>query len=128
MDFTELRDAVGLVKAREDDVVIAMAAHRDATAMAMACAEETLLDYLETISDTDMVNRVPEGLAGYLAAAWAAQYTWAKGSMWMKFTSWLQDITCLTGWVVDWQTSTEPNPQADEVDGDIIINLTRGAY
>jgi hypothetical protein len=48
--------------------------------------------------------------------------------MWMKFTSWLQDITCLTGWVVDWQTSTEPNPQADEVDGDIIINLTRGAY
>ena len=128
MDFTELRDAVGLVKAREDDVVIAMAAHRDATAMAMACAEETLLDYLETISDTDMVNRVPEGLAGYLAAAWAAQYTWAQGSMWMKFTSWLQDITRLTGWVVDWQTSTEPNPQADEVDGDIIINLTRGAY
>jgi hypothetical protein len=45
MDFTELRDAVGLVKAREDDVVIAMAAHRDATAMAMACAEETLLYY-----------------------------------------------------------------------------------
>lgn len=128
MDFTELRDAVGLVKAREDDVVIAMAAHRDATAIAMACAEETLLDYLETISDTDMVNRVPEGLAGYLAAAWAAQYTWAQGSMWMKFTSWLQDITHLTGWVVDWQTSTEPNPQADEVDGDIIINLTRGAY